>query len=153
MHKLEEARAVVLSGVYDTLQISYNVVDQQVANRIAALAMEHGVGVIAREPLEQGLLSGKYSREHVFPSSDARARKSTQQRRALHDAADAMAAYFHKTHGVHRPLAAIAMQLPLSDPAVSTVIISCKTPDQVERNAAVATMPPLTAPQLAWLRE
>ncbi|GIW72518.1 MAG: hypothetical protein KatS3mg102_2060 [Planctomycetota bacterium] len=153
VHTLEEARAVVQAGVYETLQIAYSVAYQWVPNRVLARAAEAGLGVIAREPLAQGLLSGRYDRHYRFPEGDWRASIGQELRDYLDELCAAMRRYFHQRRGLDRPLAAIALQLPLAHPAVSTVIVSCKTPAQVDRNAEVLELEPLDAQALAWLRE
>jgi aryl-alcohol dehydrogenase-like predicted oxidoreductase len=153
VHTLEEARAVVMAGVYETLQIAYSVAYQWVPNRVLPAAREAGLGVIAREPLSQGLLTGKYDRDYVFPEGDWRSTLGSDLRVYLDALQGSMRRYFHGRHGMDRSLAALCIQLPLQHPAVSTVIVSCKTRSQVDRNVAVTDLPPLTRAQLAWLRE
>lgn len=153
VHTLAEAEAVVQAGVYETLQIAYSVAHQWVANRVLGRAQRAGIGVIAREPLAQGLIAGRYDRNHRFPPGDWRATVAQPLRDYFDDLQQAMRRYFHEREGLDRPLAAICLQLPLQHPAVHTVIVSCKSPEQVDRNVAVADMPPLDERQLAWLRE
>ncbi len=153
VHTREEAEAVIHAGVFDTLQIAYSVAYQWVPNRVLPQAARAGLGVIAREPLAQGLLAGTYDRHYRFAPGDWRASLSPELRAYLDDLQHAMRNYFHKRHGLDRPLAALCLQLPLQHPAVHTVIVSCRHRDHVDRNVAALSLPPLTDAQLAWLRE
>src|SRR3989442_9654506 len=49
----------------DTVQIVYNLVRREAEDRFFVVARASNVGVIAREPLANGLLAGKRSEEHT----------------------------------------------------------------------------------------
>jgi aryl-alcohol dehydrogenase-like predicted oxidoreductase len=153
LHHTPEAVAAVAAGAYDTLQITLNVSNQWVANRILGPAAAAGIGVIAREPLAQGYLTGKYGPDHAFPPGDVRAGWPAAHRAWLAELAGRMRAYFHERRKLDRPLAAIALQFALQTAGVSTVIASMKTPAQVAQNLLATTLPPLGEAEMRWLRE
>lgn len=153
LHSIEEALAAIDCGVYDTIQVVMSVACQWLANRVAARARERGVGLIAREPLVQGYLSGKYGPAHVFPAGDVRGQWPADYRAYLDQLVAAMRRYFHERRKVDRPLAAIALQFVLAADGVSTVIASMKTPAQVAENVGVLACPPLARAELDWLTE
>tara|TARA_B100001559_G_C16436854_1_gene592521 strand:- start:143 stop:1111 length:969 start_codon:yes stop_codon:yes gene_type:complete len=59
-------------GLVDTLQLYFSLIDPIPLNELLPLAKQEGVGIIIAEPLAQGILTGKYHPDHVFPHSDIR---------------------------------------------------------------------------------
>lgn len=68
----EQGKWVLENTKASSLQVIVNVLRQKPINEMIALAKEKKVGVLARVPLASGLLSGKYSKETVFPENDHR---------------------------------------------------------------------------------
>ena len=89
------------------------------------------MAIIAREPLANGFLTGKYTKDSVFPVGDIRHQwPSKYQAQLLNQVEN-----FSKTIG-QGPLtpAQAAIRFVLAQPAVSVVIPGCKTVDQAEEN-------------------
>jgi len=59
-------------GLVDTLQIYFSLIDPIPVNELLPIAKQEGVGIIVAEPLGQGLLTGKYPTDYLFPNSDLR---------------------------------------------------------------------------------
>lgn len=152
-HTLDEAVAALTSDVYDAVQMVHNVGNQWLANQLLPAMHAKGLGVIAREPLAQGWLAGKYKADAQFPQGDIRAGWSPEYRSYMTRTVEGMRAYFHGKWHLPQPLAAIALQFVLAEPAVSTVIASMKTPGQVRDCVGASELPPLSPAQLEWLRE
>lgn len=55
-----------------TLQVIFNIFRQKPLEVLFPEAYKKGVGILARVPLASGLLTGKYSKEHVFEENDHR---------------------------------------------------------------------------------
>jgi aryl-alcohol dehydrogenase-like predicted oxidoreductase len=55
-----------------SLQVIFNIFRQKMVHELLPRAQARGVGIIARLPLASGLLSGKFTRETTFASSDHR---------------------------------------------------------------------------------
>src|SRR4030095_11828943 len=73
---IDEGIAAVKDGRSDTIQLEYNLLAQEPAEKIFPLAQETNVGIIARIPLRRGVLTGKMTvaDELRFQGEDVRAR-------------------------------------------------------------------------------
>lgn len=56
----------------ETIQVVYNVFNQAAAEELFDVAKQEGVGIIAREPLANGFLTGKYDEASTFRPGDIR---------------------------------------------------------------------------------
>lgn len=153
IHTLEEAHAAIDAGCFQAIQIAYSVAFQFVPNRLCDQALDRGVAVIAREPLAQGFLTGKYAADHPFEAGDVRAAWPLDHKKYLASLAAKMREYFVERRKSRKSLTEIALQFPLAHKAVASVIVSMKTPEQAEGNCRAASLPPLDRKELAWLRE
>jgi aryl-alcohol dehydrogenase-like predicted oxidoreductase len=59
-------------GFVDVVQVIYNIFEQEPAAELLPAALECGVGILARVPFDEGVLTGKYKKGHVFPEDDFR---------------------------------------------------------------------------------
>jgi len=149
-HQPESALDLVSSGLIDTVQVIYNVFDQTPERWLFPACEEHGVGVLARVPLDEGALSGTLSAETSFEPDDFRAWYFRDGRLAqvLDRAAELAAA----TAGIAGTLAQRCLRFCLSHPAVSTVIPGMRRIATVESNCAVSDLGPLRPEELAIMR-
>lgn len=148
---LEEARLAVERGDVESVQLPYNLLDRQ-AEEFFDEAEEKGVAIIIRTALANGLLSGKYKAEHVFPENDLRRDRYPGEKLAevLRRAAQFA---FLSAPGTGRTPVQAALKFCLTHPAVSVVIPGAKTPAQVEENVGASTVPDFTDEELRRLRE
>lgn len=137
IHQPLEGMAALASGQVDAIQVVYNLLDQEAAAQLFPAAQRAGVAIIAREPLANGFLTGKYQPDAHFAPGDVRAAWPASVVAARARAAQALAAELTRP-GV--TLAQAALRFALAHPAVCTVIPGAKTPAQVEQNLA-ATAP------------
>ena len=72
-HDADSALRAASSGLFDAMQILYNIFDQRAAERLLPLCLKHGVGVLARVPFDEGGLTGTITPDSVFPEGDFRA--------------------------------------------------------------------------------
>ncbi len=144
---LDAAQAAIDSGRIAVLEITFNLLARESA-RLAVLdaAQQANIGVIVKEPLANGALTGKYHGDEVFPPGDIR--------REMDDfpARIAAARQFEFLVQPNRTAAQAAIQFAMSHPAVSVVVPGCKTHQQAVENFAAADCPPLTADELARIR-
>ena len=119
---LEVMREAILSGEFETIMLLYNVLDEEgVADYgILSLAHEHGLGVIAMKPLSGGTLALPLTEE-----------EREEKRRA------SGGRWFD-------PIVRGCLRYVLSNPAVDVVIPGMRSLREVEENAAVGDLPPLT---------
>jgi aryl-alcohol dehydrogenase-like predicted oxidoreductase len=135
-HQPANGVRLVESGTADTVQVIYNVFDQSPEDELFPACREHGVGVIARVPLDEGGLTGRIGPDTEFPDDDFRShyfrgdRKRQLQQHVQGIVADLGIA--------EEELAETALRFVLSEPTVSTVIPGMRSLRNVERNVAVS---------------
>jgi len=135
-HQPANAIRLMESGAADTVQVIYNVFDQSPEDELLPACREHGVGVIARVPLDEGGLTGAIGPDTEFPEGDFRSsyfrgdRKREVRERVRAIAGDLGIA--------ETELAEVALRFVLSEPTVSTVIPGMRSVRNVERNVAAS---------------
>lgn len=137
------------TGLIDSVQVIYNVFDQAPEDQLFPFCREHGIGVIARVPFDEGTLTGSLTLESRWPADDWRSTYFVPANLAASvEHAEAL-----------RPLvpdgmtmAELALRFILSNPDVSTVIPGMRSTRNVEANLAAADAGPLPAELLARLR-
>ncbi len=68
----EYAQKATQTELVDSCMVVYSIYEQQPKDELFPLALENGVGIIARCPLDEGALSGKITLETTFPEGDWR---------------------------------------------------------------------------------
>ncbi|GBD10567.1 General stress protein 69 [bacterium HR23] len=149
IHAPQEGLAVLRAGRPATLQVVYNLLRQEMASDLFPIAQERGVGIVAREPLHNGFLTGKYNADASFPPGDIRHQWPRAYIHRLVQAVDAL----RPLATPRRTLAQLAIRFVLDNPAVAVVIPGAKTPEQVRENIASASLPPLTEEERAFIRQ
>jgi len=137
----EEGLAAIEAGA-ETVQIAYNVLAQEPARQLFPTAQQAGVGIIAREPLGNGLLTGKYELDSTWVAGDIRATMPRHVGARQVQAAEELR--FLEGDG-ERTLAQALLRFALDQPTISSVIVGIKTSAQAEENLAAANLAPLTA--------
>jgi D-threo-aldose 1-dehydrogenase len=119
----EALAAAVRTGALDLAMVAgrYTLLEQ--ADEVVAACRETGVGIVAAAIFNSGLLSksrpgGRYEYGAVPPEMLARAERIAE---------------VCERHGVALPEA--ALQFPLREPAVRSVVVGAATPEQVRENA------------------
>jgi aryl-alcohol dehydrogenase-like predicted oxidoreductase len=142
-------RAIQETGIA-ALMLTYNMLNQAMAERVMPAAQEKGIAVIVRQPLASGLLSGRLTSDTVFGADDYR--KTWPRERFLSD--------LRKVEGIQATLAGTTRSLPqaalqfiLAHPAVSSVVPGLMARAQVDDAVGVAQQPALPAEVVARLRD
>ena len=138
INTIDEAIAAVNGGRSDTIQLEYNLLAQEPAEKIFPLAQKADVGIIARVPLRRGILTGKLTAadDGRFQGEDVRARsfKGEPFRRELAKAEQLR----FLIGGDVQTFAQAAIAFCLAHPAVSTTIPGARNAQQMRENAAGA---------------
>jgi aryl-alcohol dehydrogenase-like predicted oxidoreductase len=123
-----------------SLQTVFNVLEQEPGLRFAAepKVTAGKVGLISRVPHASDALSGKVTRDTVFPPGDHRAHRNRQNMLDNFDKADTLAFLWEGT-GRTRGQAAIAGIL--ANAAFTTVLPTCVEVDDVREYAAASDLP------------
>lgn len=122
----------------DVIQVTYNRLNRVAEDGVLASAAELELGVLAREPLANGYLSGRYRPgKRITSRSDWR---SLRDPREVDDMLDCVAQIEAAEAPAGVPLARWALAWCLRHPAVSAVIPGSRTLEQLESNVAAAEL-------------
>ncbi len=143
-------------GYLDTVQVIYNIFEQEPAAELLPAAQEYNVGIIVRVVFDEGVLTGKYTAQSKFPEGDFRNNYFAGDRleRSVRRADKIKA----EIAGTGLTMPQVAIKFALAHPAVSTVIPGIRNVQQAKDNAAVSDLPALPESLLlklhehAWLR-
>jgi aryl-alcohol dehydrogenase-like predicted oxidoreductase len=123
------------TGLIDSVQVVYNIFDQDAADELFPMCRELGVAVIVRVPFDEGTLTGTLTRETTWPDGDFRniyfggtklAESLDRLERVREDLPTGMS------------LPELALRFILAEPAVSTIIPGMRRPAHVAANLAVS---------------
>lgn len=152
VHSVTEGLACLKSGKPDTVQIVWNMFSlaqsENPAENLFPLAQEMNIGIIGREPLANGFLTGKQKLDTKYPEGDIRATWPINYRAYRIRLAEALR--FLEQDNT-RTLPQAAVRFALDETAISTVLVGAKTPEQVQENFAAAQLPPLTKAEQAHI--
>ena len=152
INTIEEGIAAVKDGRSDTIQLEYNLLAQEPAEKIFPLAQEANVGIIARIPLRRGVLTGKMTvaDEQRFEGEDVRARSYKGEAFAKELAKAEQLRFL--VHGPVKTLGQAAIAFCVAHPAVSVTIPGARNEAQMRENAAAGDIT-LPAEDLAKVAE
>jgi aryl-alcohol dehydrogenase-like predicted oxidoreductase len=149
-HEPGTALELVRSGRVDTVQVIYNVFDQAPEDELLPACAEHGVGVLARVPFDEGGLTGRIDADTTFPDGDFRNDYFRGDRRR--EVGERVAAIAAELGVAVDDVPEAALRYILSAPEVSTVIPGMRSVRNVERNLAAGDGRGLPAEQVAILK-
>ncbi|MGH7455201.1 MAG: aldo/keto reductase [bacterium] len=134
LYQTERATTVGAS----VIQVVYNRLDRTPEQRVFPSCREQGLGVLTREPLASGFLSGKYKPSTEFTDrDDLRSRRDKAEVQAKLKLVEEIQ-QTEVPEGV--VMASWALAWCLQHPAITSVIPGCKTVAQVETNARAADL-------------
>lgn len=123
------------------IEVALSVFFQGATVELLDLARRQRVGILAREPLANGFLAGRYGPQASFGNGDMRAALPPEYVRAMAETQARLG--FLAQDGMRTPAQA-ALRFVLDDPRVACTVVGMKTPAQVEENAGALRVPPLT---------
>jgi aryl-alcohol dehydrogenase-like predicted oxidoreductase len=137
-------------GWVDSVQIIYNLFEQEPAAELLDVARSCGVGVIVRVAFDEGALTGKFTPETRFSEDDFR---------SSYFAGDRLTRVVKRTEAIKADLGRSGFTMPqtalkfvLAHPAVSVVIPGIRTIAQAEANCGVSDLADLPPELLKKLR-
>jgi aryl-alcohol dehydrogenase-like predicted oxidoreductase len=131
----ENGIAAIRSGLVDVVQMIYNIFDQAPEDELFPLCKEMNIGVIARVPLDEGSLGGKFTRDTKFPLTDWRSKYfGPENLEKTLERVDAL----KKILPPGMSLPEMSLRFVLSNPMVSTTIIGMRAPEHVKQNIALS---------------
>ena len=140
-HQPDSALELIKSGMIDTVQVIYNIFDQSPEESLFRLCQHHGIGVLARVPLDEGSLTGTIDEQTTFPKGDFRDWyfRGADRKKAVVEHVDALTRDLNGL--VDTTLAETALRFCLTHPAVSTVIPGMRRVKTVESSCGVSDKP------------
>lgn len=116
----------------DTIQVVFNVINQIALREVIPLAVEKKYGIIARMPLQFGLLTGKFNENTTFGSDDHRSFRLNPY--LLKKSLDTLKPYFELVEKYKVDPALFAISFVLNHQEVSTIIPGIRTEEQAVLN-------------------
>jgi aryl-alcohol dehydrogenase-like predicted oxidoreductase len=140
----------VKSGLMDSVQVMYNIFDQNPEDELFPACAAMDVAVIARCPLDQGSLTGTLTLNSRWPEGDWRNKRfSSETLKKSVEHADALKPLLPES----MTLPEMALRFILNNPMVSNVIPGMRKARNVEENLRVASEGPLPPELYAELRK
>ncbi len=127
-----EAEFMIKNKLGSGFQLVFNIINQRALKLIENAAKE-GFGIIARMPLQFGLLTGKFSNKSQFAINDHRQFRLKPE--VLERALDELDAAWQLCDNYEISKTALSLSFILSFPEISTVIPGIKTPAQAIINS------------------
>jgi aryl-alcohol dehydrogenase-like predicted oxidoreductase len=125
----------VRSGIIDTVQVIYNIFDQNPKDELFPACQELNVGVIARVPFDEGTLTGLLTKESSWPKEDWRSTYFVPENlNSSVDHAEALKPLVPK----NMTMPEMALRFILGEPAVSTIIPGMRKLNHVRSNIATS---------------
>jgi aryl-alcohol dehydrogenase-like predicted oxidoreductase len=130
----------VRSGLIDTVQVIYNIFDQNPKDELFIACVESNVGVIARVPFDEGTLTGTLTKESKWPKGDWRNTYFvTENLIPSVERADALKPLVPKG----MTMSEMALGFILGEPTISTTIPGMRKPDHTITNMKASDAGPL----------
>ena len=140
IHSEAEALAALRDPRVESLQLVFNLIDQRMSERVFSEAQARQAGLIVREPLACGLLTGKYKPGHEFVKTDHRRRWTSEKLEMDLKKVETLRSVL-ATERLRLPQAALEYVLDFE--AVSSVIPGAKTRELVLQTVSASGNPKL----------
>ena len=148
-HDQNAVNDLMKGGWVDSVQVIYNLFEQEPAAELLDVAGETGTGIIVRVAFDEGALTGRFTKDTTFPEGDFRSNYFAGDR--LGRAVDRAEEVRKDLEGSGFTMAQAALKFALSHPAVSTVIPGMRNANQATLNCAVSDLADIPADLLKTL--
>jgi aryl-alcohol dehydrogenase-like predicted oxidoreductase len=122
-------------------QIYYSLQNRDAESELVPVSIDQGLGILVWSPLAGGLLSGKYRRGITAPAGSRHLTEWSEppvnDEDKLYDTIE-IAVKIGETHGVSA--AQVSLAYLLAKPAVTSLIVGARTPEQLRDNLAAADL-------------
>ena len=149
---LDVLRRFDADGTCSVVEVNYSLLNRAAEAELLPYCQEHGIAVLVRGPLRQGLLSGKYGRDSVFTDSIRSSWNLGGARREQFERDTARAEKVKEVLSSGEEMVTAALRYVISHPAAPVAIPGAKSPEQAAMNAEAGEST-LTPDELQWLRQ
>lgn len=140
----------VRSGLIDTVQVIYNIFDQNPKDELFPACRDKNVGVIARVPFDEGSLTGTLTKDSKWPEGDWRNTYFVPENlNASVDHAEALRPLLPEG----MTMAEMALRFILAEPTVSTIIPGMRKTSHTRANMSASDAGPLDTRLMAELEK
>lgn len=126
-----EAEFLLGRNLADGFQVAFNIINQR-SLKLIETASQKGYGIIARIPLQFGLLTGKFTKETRFNKDDHRSFRLKPE--FLSELLDALEDVWKISEKYNVDKVTFALRFIMNHKGVSTVIPGIRTPEQAVKN-------------------
>lgn len=127
-----EANYLIENKIGHSFQLVFNIINQKALVEVIPKAAENNYGIIARMPLQFGLLTGKFSKETKFEENDHRSFRLPKN--ILNLALEKLEMIWPIAEKYKISKTSLALSFILSHPQISTTIPGIKIEKQAEEN-------------------
>lgn len=149
IHEPLEGLLCLEAGKPEALQVPFSLFRQEWIEELFTEARKANVGIIAREPLGNGFLTGKIPPDARFPPGDIRHQWPPSMIQGRARVADRLSSLANG----NRTLAQAALRFVLAFPEVAVTIPGIKTPAQADEDLGASEAAPLTADEVRKVRD
>lgn len=121
-------------------QVRYNRLQREIEADVLPWCRDHDVGLVAYEPLALGLLTGKFTRDHVFAEDDWRRRSPLFMGDAWAKNLDEVERVRPVAEKLGCSVAQLAVGWTISQPGVTAALCGAKRPEQIRETAQAMFM-------------
>lgn len=134
-NSLDVLKQFNIDGKCSIVELDYSLLNLKAEATILPYCIEHNIAVIARKPLNQGLLCGKYAADTIFTDTvRAKWHKSAAKQSKI-DRYIAAAQALSANLPADTTMATTALRYVISHPAQPVAIPGAKSPEQAAMNA------------------
>jgi aryl-alcohol dehydrogenase-like predicted oxidoreductase len=137
----------VRSGPIDSVQVIYNIFDQNPEDDLFPACREAGIAIIARVPFDEGTLTGTLTKESRWPEGDWRNSYFVPENLIPSvERADALKKFlreWNRSHSSEMAIPELALRFILNNADVSTIIPGMRKLSHVRSNIAASEDGPL----------
>ncbi len=124
-----------IDGTCSVVQVNYSMLNRAPEPEFLPYCQQHGIAVMVRGPLAQGLLSGHYTRDSVFTDSVRAPWNVGGRQRAQYEADVAKVEALKDRFAPGAPMVTAALRYVISHPSDPVAIPGAKSPAQAAMNA------------------
>ncbi|HVN27903.1 MAG TPA: aldo/keto reductase [Candidatus Binataceae bacterium] len=142
--KLSEIQECMKARRVDVVQYCWNMFDRRMQKEIFPYCRENGIGVMAYGSLAYGMLTGTLSEESAFDKGDWRSRRGQLGNLNLFQHLFGPEYFLKNLRAVeelkgvakryNKSLPQLALRWTLSNPVISTALVGCRNPGEVDDN-------------------